>query len=80
MALSLNWAAIVAVCAVLFAITRLVGQWVDDAERRESRRQWQLMCASLELIDLTDDPSERSIPSPTGLRELPARESVPTLV
>ena len=50
--------ALIAVCTLF----RLVGQRVDDAEERRSRRQWQVMCEALGLEDLAprDEPSTPS--------------------
>ena len=39
--------ALIAVCTLV----RLVGQRLDDAEDRRSRRQWQVMCEALDLED-----------------------------
>jgi len=39
--------ALIAVCTLV----RLVGQRLDDAEERRSRRQWQVMCEALDLED-----------------------------
>ncbi len=80
MALLLNWAVIAVVCAALCAVARLVGQHVDDAEQRRSRRQWQMMCEALGAEDLTaDHPWERSTTSATWPTPAPpARETIPT--
>ena len=51
--------ALVAVCTLV----RLVGQRVDDAEERRSRRQWQVMCEALGLEVFAEDADEPSIPS-----------------
>ena len=63
--------ALIAVCTLF----RLVGRRVDDAEERRSRRQWQVMCGALGLVDLAADADEPSSPTPAQSSAAPARET-----
>jgi hypothetical protein len=65
MALFGIWGITFVVCAVCCAIASLVGQRLDEAEARRSRRQWKLMCEALDLTDLPSDGRERAT-APTG--------------
>jgi apolipoprotein N-acyltransferase len=65
MALLGIWGLTFVVCAVCCAIASLVGQRLDDAETRLSRRQWKLMCEALDLTDLPTGEWDRAT-APTG--------------
>lgn len=68
MALLLNLAVIVFVCAASCAVARWVGQRVDNADKKPSQRQWQLMCEALGLEDLPAADFDTSpAPSPASL-------------
>ena len=59
------WGVTFVVCAACCAVASLVGQRLDEAEVRRSRRQWKLMCEALDLTDLPSDEWERAT-APTG--------------
>jgi hypothetical protein len=79
-----TWVLIAAVCAAVWAVARLVGRRVDEAEKERSRRQWHAMCDAIGAEDLTADhaleSTTTSSPSPSPSPAPPAPEPAPTAV